>query len=228
MSKKWRCVIFIGIAVGVVAILLRFLLPRLDNFWESILANVAVSAFIFAIAVWLIEGPLLTRERRLRKVISMAARSVAQLNEEIALMVVREIGEYLAGRLDSNVDLYGAERGDWKAFKLLLRRVFQDAKQVPGKGLPKTNVPVAEEEYQDYVKGASSFLERVHSALGTDWEVQAQLLELVEHLNKLDTCITKASYPSTMRDEKMRYAALGDIGNAIIDLIEACPKIEEG
>jgi len=60
LSKKWRFVIFVAIAVGVVAILLRFLLSSLDNFWENILANVAVSAFAFAVAIWLIEGPLLT------------------------------------------------------------------------------------------------------------------------------------------------------------------------
>ena len=227
MSKKWRCVIFIAIAVGVVAILLRLLLPRLDSFWENILANVAVSAFAFAVAVWLIQGPLLTRERRLRKVISIATRSVTQLCEEIALMVVRDIGEYLAGRLEPPVDLYGEERGDWGAFKLLLRQLFQCARQVPEKGLPKKNVPLSEEDYQSYVKGASSFLERVRTALGSDWEVQAQLLEIVEHLTKLDTCITKAGYPSTIGDEKMRYAALGDIGDAIIDLIGACPKIED-
>ena len=112
MSKKWQFVIFVGIAVGAIAISLRFLLPRLDNFWENILANVAVSAFVFAVAVWLIEGPLLTRERRLHRVVALAARRVAQLNEEIAITLSREIGEYLAGRLDSNVDLYSAERGD--------------------------------------------------------------------------------------------------------------------
>ena len=190
------------------------------------MAEVAGLAFALALAVWLIEGPLLTRERRLRKVVAIAARSVAQLNEEIALMVVREIGEYLAGRLDSAVDLYGDERGDWTAFKPLLRQIFGDARQAPEKGLPKQNVPLSEDDYQGYVEGARSLVERVRSALGSDWEVQAQLLKLVEHLNKLETYIQKAGYPSTIKDEKMHYKALGDIGDALIDLIEACPKIE--
>lgn len=199
----------------------------LDSFPENILAGIAVSAFAFAIAVLLIEGPILTRERRLQKVISIAARSVAQINEEIALMVVREIGEYLASGLDSAIDLYGKERGDWKAFKPLLHQVFQYAKGVPEKGLPKKNVPLSEEDYQSHVKGASSLAERIRIALGSDWEVQAQLLELVEHLNKVKECITKAEYPSTVIDEKMRYEALGVMGDALIDLIEACPKIDD-
>ncbi len=77
------------------------------------------------------------------------------------------------------------------------------------------------------MKGARSLAERIRSALGSDWEVQAQLLELIEHLNKVKECITKAECPSTVRDEKMRYAALGAMGDALIDLIEACPKIED-
>jgi len=68
-------------------------------------------------------------------------------------------------------------------------------------------------------------VERIRSALGSDWEVQAHLLELIERLNKVEECITKAEYPSTVRDEKMRCAALGVLGDALIDLIEARLKI---
>lgn len=70
-------------------------------------------------------------------------------------------------------------------------------------------------------------VERVRNALGSDRDVQERLLELVESFNKVGTHITEAHYPSNIRDEKMRYAALGTIGDAIIDLIEACPKIKD-
>ncbi len=103
MSKKWWGAVFIAIVVGAVAIVLGFLLPEPDSFLKNILAEVAGLAFALALAVWLIESPLLTRERRRRKLISTTARSVAQLNKEIALMVVRDIGEYLAGRLEPPV-----------------------------------------------------------------------------------------------------------------------------
>lgn len=225
MSKKWWAVVALACVAGAVAIGFGFLLPDRDSFLQNVLAEAAGLAFALAIVVWLIEGPVLTRDRRLRKVISMAARPVAQLNEEIALMLVREIGQYLAERLDSNVDLYGKRRGNWAAFKPLLRRVFQNARSVPNKGLPKKNVPLREEDYQSYVKAARSFADRVRSALGSNWEVQAQLLEILEHWHKLDTCITKANCPSTIRDENMRYEALGYIGDAIIDVAEATPKI---
>ena len=181
---------------------------------------------VLAIGIFLIEGPLMTRERRLNKVVAIAARSVAQINEERALGTVRGIGEYLASTLDSNVDLYGEERGDWTAFRGLLRQVFQDARQVPVKGLPRGS-SFSEQQYLSYVEGAHYLSKRVRDAFGFHWEVQAQLLELVEHLNKLDTCITEANYGSNINDERMRYAALGKIGDALVDLIEACPKIED-
>ena len=226
MSKKWRSVVIIAFVVGGISITAGFVLPRLDSFLENILAGIAVSAFAFAIAILLIEGPVLTRERRLQKVISIATRSVAQLNEEIAVMLVREIGEDLASRLDSNIDLYGEERGNWTAFKPLLQSVFQDARQVPVKGLPKSG-PLSEKDYLGYVESARSFMKRVRSAIGSDWEVQAQLLELLEHWNTLDDHIKEAGYQYNIVDEKMRYATLAAIGDTIIDLVEACPKIED-
>ena len=226
MSKKWWIIFGVIIAVGLIVFIFGFMLSGLAGFSKNFLPSLAAAMLILAIGILLIEGPLQTRERRLRKVVAIAARSVAQINEEIALSVVRGIGQYLASKLDSKIDLYGEERGDWTAFKGLLRQVFQDARQVPVKGLPRSS-SFSEEEYSSYVEGARSLTERVHSALGSNWEVQAQLLELVEHLNKLSTRITQAGYGSTMTDEKMRYVALGTIGDALIDLIEACPKIED-
>jgi len=226
VSKKWRSVVIIAFVVGFISITAGFVLLRLDSFLENILAGIAVSAFAFAIAILLIEGPVLTRERRLQKVISIATRSVAQLNEEIAIMLVREIGEYLASKLDSNIDLYGEECGNWTAFKRLLRSVFQDARQVSVKGLPKSE-SLSEEDYLHYVESARSFMMRVRSAIGPDREVRAQLLELLEHWNKLDAHIKEAGYQYNIVDEKMRYATLAAIGDTLIDLVEACPRIED-
>ena len=226
MSKKWWIIFGIAVGVGCVATIVGLSLPRLDSFLENIVAGIAVSAFAFAIAVRLIEGSVMTRERRLQKVISMATRNVAQLNEEIAVTLVREIGEYLASKLDSDIDLDGKERGNWTDFKRLLRKVFQDARQVSVRGLPKSE-PISKEDYLSYVDAARRFVEQVRSAIGTDWEVQAQLLELLEHQNSLDAHIKEAGYPYNMRDEKARYARLAAIGDAIIDLIEGCPRIED-
>lgn len=226
MSKKWRIIIGVAVGVGCSATIVGLCSTGLGSFLENILAGIAVSAFAFAIAVCLIEGPVMTRERRLHKVTSMASREVSQLNEEIGITLVREIGEYLAGKLDSNIDLYREERGNWIAFKRLLRAVFESARQVSVKGLPRIE-PISEKDYSSYVEAAQKFKERVGSTLGTDWDIQAQLLELVEHLRRLDARIKEAYYPDNIRDEKARYIRLAAIGDAIIDLVDECPRIED-
>ena len=101
MSKKWWGVVSIAIVVGAVVVVLGFLLPEPDSFLENILAEAAGVAFALTLAIWLIERERLKRERRLNKLVAITSRSVAQLDEVIAITVSREIGEYLAGRLDS-------------------------------------------------------------------------------------------------------------------------------
>lgn len=226
MSKKWKIVVAVAFVVFIVGTIVGLTSPRLDSFSESILAGLAVSALAFAIAVLLIQGPVMTREHRLQKVVSRASGAIAQLNEEMAVTLVREIGEYLASKLDSNIDLYGNERGSWADFKHLLRAVFQDAGRVSVRALSKSE-PISKEDYVSYVEAARRFMERVGSAIGTDWEVQAQLLELLEYRERLDARIREAGYPDTIRGEKTRYVRLAAIGDAIIDLVDACPRIED-
>lgn len=226
MSKKWWIIIGVAVGVGCSATIVGLRSTGLGSFLENMLAGIAVSAFAFAIAVRLIEGPVMTRERRLHKVISMASREVAQLNEQIGITLAREIGEYLASKLHSNTDLCGEERDDWTAFKRLLRAVFEDARRVSVRGLPRSG-PISEKDYSSYVEAARKFKEQVGSALGTDWEVQAQLLELVEHRRRLDARIREADYPDNIRDEEARYVRLAAIGDAIIDVIDGCPRIED-
>jgi len=167
----------------------------------------------------------MTREHRLKKVVRRACRDVMSINHEIAITFVREIGQDLASRLDSNVNLYGDEREDWTAFKVLLRKVFEDAKQVSVRGLPRSE-PISKEEYLSYVDDARRFMERVGNAIGNNFEVQAELLELIEHRDRLNECIMKAGYPSSIGDEKERYIRLAAIGDSIIDLIEGCPRVK--
>jgi hypothetical protein len=223
VGKKWWIISSAAMAFGLIAFVVGFKLPELDDFLKNFLASLAATMLVLAIGIWLIEGPLMTREQRLHKVVAVAARSVAQLNEEIAIQLVRDIGECLASKLGSNIDLYGEERGDWTAFKRLLRIVFQDARQVSVNGLPKGE-PLSEQDYLNCIESARSFMIRVRSAIGSDREIQAQLLELLEHWNKLDARITEAGYQYITKDEKMRYATLGAIGDTLIDLVDACPR----
>lgn len=225
MSKRWWIIFGIAFGLGCVAIIAGVKLSGLGSFLEDMLPGAAVSLIVFAVAVLLIEGSVMTRERRLQKFVSMVIREVAQLNEEIAITLVREIGEDLGSRLDSNINLYGEERGDWKAFKSLLREVFKDAKQVSDRGLPKSG-PISEEDYLSNIHAVRRFMERVGSALGDHLEVHAELIDLIERRRYLNNRIEEALYRESIRDERIRYVKLAEIGETMIELIEGCPRIK--
>lgn len=225
MNKRWWIIFGVALGLSCVVIIVGLTLTGLSSFAENLLSGAGVSLFVFAIAVLLIEGSIMTRENRLRKVVGMACRDVIQINQEIATTLVREIGQDLASTLDLSVDLYGEERGDWIAFKDLLRKVFEDAGQVSVGGLPKSET-ISEEDYLSYVDAARRFMDRVGNAIGTSFEVQAELLELIEHRNRLNDRIIEASYPNSIRDERERYVRLAAIGDSMLDLIDGCPKIK--
>lgn len=225
MSKRWWIIFVVVLGLGCVCTIVGIKLYGKDSFIENLLPGAGVSLIVFAIAIVLIEGPVMTRERRLQKVVRMTCRDVMKINEEVAVTLVREMGEYLASRLGSTINLCGEERENWKAFKDLLRVVFQDARQVSVRGLPQSG-RVSEEDYLSYVDAARRFMEQVGNVLGSSWEVQAELEELVEHRKKLNERIIEGNYTGSISDEKNRYMRLGAIGEAIIDLIEGCPRVK--
>jgi len=219
MSKQWWVIFGVVLVVGGVFVVVGIRLYGWDSFREGLLSGAGVSLLVFAVAIALIEGAVMTRERRLQKVVRRACSDVVKINEEIARTLAREIGEYLGGKLDSGIDLYGDERGDWKAFKDLLRGVFEAAREVPVAGLPRSE-RISREDYLLYVDGAKRFMERVGNAIGSSFEVQAELVELVEGRDRLYDRIMEAGYPRSVSDEKERYVRLAAIGDAIIDLVE--------
>lgn len=225
MSKTWWIIFGAALGLGCVAVILGIKLYGTDSFVENLLPGAGVSLIVFAIAVLLIEGSVMTRENRLQKVVGKACRDIMQINEEIAITLVGEIGEDLASRLDSEINLYGEERGNWAEFKDLLGKVFKDARQVSVRGLPKSG-SISKEDYLSFIEAARKFMERVGSAIGNDWEVKAELLELIEHRDKLGRHIMEADFPYIIEDEKKRYEKLAVIGEAMIELIEGCPRIK--
>lgn len=225
MSKRWWIVFFVVLGLGSVAVILGIKLYGTDSFLENVLPGAGISLIVFAIAVLLIEGSVMTRENRLQEVVRMTCRDVMQINGEIAITLVREIGEDLASRLDSNINLYGEERGNWADFKDLLRKIFKDARQVSVRGLPKSG-SISKEDYLSFIVAVRKFMDQVGSAIGNDWEVKAELLELIEHRNKLGRHIMEADYPYIIEDDKKRYEKLAVIGEAMIDLIEGCERIK--
>jgi hypothetical protein len=225
MNKRWWIVFVIAFGLGCVFIIVGIRLSGARSFLENMLPGAGVSLLVFAIAVLLIEGSVMTRESRVRRVASMVSREVAKLNEEIGITLVREIGEYLASGLGSKIDLYGKERQDWKAFKRLLREVFKDAREVSARGLQESGV-ISEKDYLIYIGCVGRFAERVGSAMGNHLEVHAELVDLIERQRELNSLIREANRNIGIWDEKIRCVRLAEIGEAIIDVIEACPRIK--
>jgi hypothetical protein len=225
MSKRWWIVFGIALGLGCASIIVGIRLSGVSSFLENMLPGAGVSLIVFAIAVLLIEGSVMTRESRVRRVASMVSREVAKLNEEIGITLVREIGEYLASGLGSKIDLYGEERQDWKAFKRLLREVFKDVREVSATGLQESGL-ISEQDYLIYIGSVSRFVERVGSAMGNHLEVHAELVDLIERQRELNSRIQEANRNIGIWDEKIRCVRLAEIGEAIIDVIEACPRIK--
>lgn len=225
MSKHWWIVFSVLLGVGSAAVIVGISLYGTDSFIENMLPGAGVSLIVFAVAVYLIEGSVMTRENRLQKLVEMTCRDVMQINEETAITLVRKIGEDLDSRLDSKINLNGDERGNWGDFKDLLRKVFKDARQVSVRGLPESG-PICKEDYLSFIVSVRNYMEQVGSAVGNDLEVKAELLELIEHQNKLGRHIMEAEYPYIVGDEKKKYEKLAVIGEAMIDLIEGCARIK--
>ena len=104
MSTKWLCVSLVSVLVAAGALVIGAVMPGIDTFWRSLLASVAPSALVLAVVIWLIEGPLLTQERRRRQVISHNARYILQEIGEISTGMARELAEWLGVKGGAKVD----------------------------------------------------------------------------------------------------------------------------
>ena len=222
MGKKYKIIILISVIVGVSSIVAGFLISGLDSFVENLLAELGGLTFALALALWLIEGHSLTQEQRVQEVISVVTRRTLKLNEEIAMMLSREIGQYLVSSLDLPIDLYGDERGNWIDFKPLLQQVFEYAKQVNMKGLLEKNVSLDIDEYRIFLNSARIYIESINRTTGSDWTIiaKAGLLELVDSVEKLQLVSS-----SSARDEESRFRQLGTIGDKLIISIEVGSRI---
>ena len=126
MSKKWWGVIIASLLVGAIFVGVGFYLFEPASFLENLVAESIGLAFALAVIVWLVEGPVLTRQRRVRAILEYK-RQVFQLGGEIGTLIVNEIAEPIATDFEPPIDLYGYERGKWDEFEPLLRRVFKNA-----------------------------------------------------------------------------------------------------
>ena len=104
-------VIIASLLVGAILVGVGFYLFEPASFLENLVAESIGLAFALAVIVWLVEGPVLTRQRRVRAILEYKRR-VFQLGGEIGTLIVNAIADPIATDFEPPIDLYGDERGN--------------------------------------------------------------------------------------------------------------------
>ena len=228
MSKKWWAVIIVSFFLAAVLTGLGILQFDAADFIENLIIEIIGLLLALGIAVWVIEGKVLTREKRIRDIVRYRQR-VFQLVVEIGLQLARDIAEPLASEFDPEIDLYGQEREDWDQFKPLLRKVFSLAKDVRYDGLPPYSC-LTKEDADSYMSACREMTERIKERI----KEQPDFMELnvlgllpwtiseIEHL-------VKRAYRLDLLDEPIsRYNTIGELGNRILDMTQCTTPLSEG
>ena len=222
MSGRWMLIASLSFIAAALLIVLGFGVPRLLPFTENLLAEAFGLAMAFGLAVMVIEGPFLTQQARRRRILARMARSIAGEASEIGMMLTWEIGTCLVSVLDSTVDLEGEDRGDdWNAdIKPLLRQVYDEAETLAVDGILYKDA-LSSEDYRSWIDGIEGYSQRIRNRIETNLDVNERLLELAEAFDRLDSALTRCTWPISMRTEIDRFHSLGRVGNALTGLMEA-------
>ena len=226
MAKRWWILMTTLGVIAIVALLAGLLVPGLSAFVESLLAGVAPSAVVLIVVVWLIEGPYMTGENRRQSVTNQAARPLLQRIGEMSWGLGREIAEYLESSLAAGIDLHGDERGDGTRFRPLLNRVFKVATELPDPFVSPYKDGLTEETYRQFVDaGCKWFVSDIRGRVAGDYDIQAALLEVLKALDKLDLLVVRAMWPSNLKNERMRYRMLGELGSQLLEFDDPIRRV---
>lgn len=226
MSKRWWGVVMGSFLVGTILVGTGFWLFEDQSFLENLIAEAIGLTFAFGIVVWLIEGPVLTRERKLRAILEYKWR-VYQRTWEIGHMMAREIAEPIATHFEPAFDLYGDERGRWDAFEPLIRAVFRRARNVPEDGLP-LYPSLDEESVRMTFESCASMENRIREVIDTKPDLENQVLPLVIALARIQQHIKMADRLGFLDDQAKRYKIIGDLGDLVLDILDTITPLPEG
>ena len=226
VAIRWWLLMILLVLFAAGALVAGFLAQGLSTFVESLLAGIAPSALVLAVVIWLIEGPNMTSESRRRSVTNQAAYSALHRIGEMSWGFGLEIAEYLESSLAAGIELNGEERGDATKFRPLLFQVFEVAVELPETCVLPYEDGLPEEVYRQFVlDGCRWLVSDTRDRVRGDYDVQAALLEVLEALEELNHLVTRAMWPSNLRDEKMRYRMLGKLGRQLLELDEPIRRV---
>ena len=137
------------------------------------------------------------------------------------MMLTWELGSFLASALDSDVGLRSEDRGDdWDPdIKPLLQQIYSKAEAVDVRDIPYQDT-LPYEEYREWIDSTKHYSQRIRNRIETNLDVHERLLELGEAFDNLDHALVQSMWSTSVGTEAVRFNSLGQIGNALIHVME--------
>ncbi len=220
MSKKWWGVTIAAFLVGASLVGVGFYLFETRSFLENLIAEAIGLTFGFGIIILLIEGPVLTRQRRARA-IREYQRQVFQVAAGIGDIFVMEIAKYIARDFEPPIDLDGLEPLTWNEQELLLRKVFKNAVTVRQDGVPARH-RLDEEIALSIMESALKMESEIRATINLrpefhKWEILGGLdLLLLQIVNQ----VKDAKRLNLLNDPIERYSEIGQLGYSLLEMFE--------
>jgi hypothetical protein len=196
------------------------------GFLENIIVEAIGLLFSLGVVVWLIDGPVLSRERRLRRVLEYKWR-VFQIIWDIGSLLARDLAQPLAGEFEPRVDLYGEESSSWQDSEPLLREVFRRLRKVTPESLP--SYPNVDKEFVHRAFGSLlSMVSRIEEVINSEPKLKEEVVRQSGHLGNIRGTIERAERLGLTNELIDQYEILGNIGDQILDLVETIHPLPEG
>ena len=225
MSRTWWVAIIASFLGGIALAGVGFWLFDYASFLENLIAEGFGILIALGVIIWLIEGPNLTRERRVRAILEYRRR-VFQIAGEIVSKDTTDMAGFLASILEPQMDLYGPERGRWAEFKPLLREVFRRTGNVRQDGLPKY-IGLDEEEARSIMTGCLRIRERIKETMDeksefAKWEVLGNIPLTLEQMKH---AVERAERLELLSDPITRYEEIGRLGEYLLEILDTMESI---
>ena len=198
------------------------------DFLENLIAEAVGLTFALAIIVLLVEGPVLTRQRRVRAILEYK-RKVFHRGAEIGNLLVIDMAQLITGDFEPYIDLYGPERGNWDEFEPLLRQIFRSAMEVRRFGVPD-RPSLTEEAARSFMKGCEDMAKRTQEIVNSKpdfnkWDI---LGNFSLSFTKIVHDIERAEQLDLLSNSTERYVAIGELGDSLLEMLRGINSSSEG
>lgn len=163
VNRTWWAISVTSFVFAIILIAFGFWHFGFLSFSENLIAEAVGLLVALSVAIWVIEGRVLSRESRIRHIMEYR-RQVFQIVGEIGMQLSAEIAEPLANEFEPEIDLYGREREHWEEYKPLLREIFRRLRGVRHDGLPP-HLGLTEEDADSILRACQNMVTQVREII---------------------------------------------------------------